>query len=153
MKKTFRFRTRRVTDRIPLPSFPRRREATEEPLTGMVGDLQASAPEERLAKALDKAKIPYRFRMTVGAPRGLPGWKELDFVASVNGIIYPIEVDTVFTHREKQNADVLHDAIILNDQYIQQLGTVYPQVTHVDGDSNLADNASAEMYVKQRFGA
>lgn len=150
--KPFRFRTSRRASPFPLPSIPRYSEHTEEPLTGMVNDMEASAPEERLANALTKARIPFYFRYVVGAPRGLPGWKELDFLASHNGILYAMEVDTAFTHRKKQNADVLHDAIVLNDPQIQEMGTVYPQVLHVDGDSDLADSKNSENFVKQRFG-
>ena len=118
----------------------------------MVKDMDASAPEERLARALDKAGINYYFRWTVGAPRGLPGWKEVDFIISSGGLIYATEVDTAFTHRTKANADVLHDAIILNDRNLNEMGTLYPQVLHADGDSELANKTNAESYVKQRFG-
>lgn len=150
--KTFRFRKQRRAEPFPLPSIPRYSDHNEEVLTGMVGDMTASAPEERMAMALSKANVPYYFRYTVGAPRGLPGWKELDFLASSNGVLYALEVDTAFTHRDKQNADVLHDAIVLNDPQIQAMGILYPQVIHVDGESDLVDKTNAEAFVKRQFG-
>ena len=153
MAKTFRFRTARIPMDISLPGFPQLSPRDEpEALTGYVNEVDASAPEERLARALDKAGITYLFRWTVGAPRGLPGWKEVDFIVQTGGLIYAVEVDTAFTHRTKANADVLHDAIILNDRYLNSMGTLYPQVLHADGDSELADDKNSSSYVKQRFG-
>lgn len=113
--------------------------------------MKASAPEERLAKALDKNGTQYEFRYIVGAPKGMPGWKELDFLIASGGLIYALEVDTAFTHRMKQNSDILHDAIILNDREIQTFGELYPKVTHVDGDSDLVDQESANKFVKNNF--
>jgi hypothetical protein len=151
--KTFRFRTRRPSSDINLPAFPQLSPRDEpEMLTGTVKDMDASAPEERLARALDEAGINYYFRWTVGAPRGLPGWKEVDFIIMSGGLLYAAEVDTAFTHRGKEQSDILHDAIILNDRNLQEMGTVYPQVLHADGDSELANNTNAKNYVKQRFG-
>lgn len=153
MPKTFRFRTTSRRFNPPAPSRPSLvSTAPEEALTGYVNDMKASAAEERLAKALDKANIYYLFRYTVGAPRGLPGWKELDFLISTKGLIYALEVDSAFTHQGKANADVLHDAIILNDRELQAYGTVFPSVLHVDGEAELAGEAEAQAYVKRQFG-
>lgn len=148
----FRFKTVKQTPLIGIPSLPRIGGAEEELLTGEVQGVKASAPEERMAKALDKAKIQYIFRYTVGAPRGLPGWKELDFLVLTKGIVYAVEVDTAFTHREKGNTDVLHDAIIQNDREINSSGILWPQVIHADGDTDLSTNDSAKSYVKKLFG-
>ena len=153
MKKTFKFKRIGRKSDIGLPGFPSASPSENpEVLLGRVGDLEASAPEERLARALDKARLSYQFRLTAGAPRGLPGWKELDFVISANGLLYAFEVDTAFTHRQKENADVLHDAIILNDPYLRSMGEFYPRVIHVDGDSDLASMENAQKYVKAFFG-
>jgi hypothetical protein len=148
----FKFKISRPSFNIPLPSLPTLSNPEEEGLTGAVQGKQASAPEERFARALDKLNITYLFRYTVGAPRGLPGWKELDFLIQNGSIIYAYEVDTAFTHREKAYADVLHDAIILNDPEINSLGTLYPQVFHVHGELDLADQKSADKYAKKQFG-
>lgn len=150
--KPFRFKIVKRALKVDLPSFTSNEAATEpEQLTGQVQGMQASAPEERMAKALDKAGIQYLFRYTVGAPRGLPGWKELDFLISSGGLLQAVEVDTAFTHRNKQQSDVLHDAIVLNDQSIQAMGELYPRVMHVSGDSDLSDQDSANKFVKQNF--
>lgn len=150
--KPFRFKIVKRSMKVDLPSFPSS-EAENQPeqLTGNVQGMTASAPEERMARALDKAGIQYLFRYVVGAPKGLPGWKELDFLITSGGQLHPVEVDTAFTHRNKQNADILHDAIILNDSGIRAMGEVYPQVRHVDGDADLDTMEHAQRYVKQNF--
>jgi hypothetical protein len=100
---------------------------------------------------LDESKIQYIFRYVVGAPKGLPGWKELDFLVYSGGEIRAVEVDTAFTHRNKQQSDVLHDAIVLNDRAINSMGELYPTVMHVDGDSDLADKDKARKFVQRNF--
>jgi len=151
--KPFKFRRVAHPTRIPLEPFPALdRAVDDEALTGSVQGKQASAPEERLAKALDKANIQYYFRYAVGAPRNMPGWKELDFLISHAGMVYALEVDTAFTHRKKAYSDVLHDAIIQNDRTINGYGTLWPQVFHASGDSELANDANAKSYVQQKFG-
>lgn len=150
--KPFQFKIVKRAIKVDLPSYTSIQADTEpEQLTGVVQGMNASAPEERMAKALDKAGIQYIFRYTVGAPRGLPGWKELDFLVSSGGLLHAVEVDTAFTHRNKQQSDVLHDAIVLNDQNIKAMGEVYPQVLHVSGDSDLSDQDSADKFVKMNF--
>ena len=124
----------------------------EEQLLGEVQGMPASQGEERMARALSKAGIQYQFRYSVGAPRNMPGWKELDFLIQHRGLVYAVEVDTAFTHREKQNTDVLHDAIILNDKYINSLGSLYPKVFHADGESDLVNQQNADNYVKRVIG-
>jgi hypothetical protein len=150
---TFKFKRRRQGIPILLPTFPAvQKEVDNEQLTGVVNGMQASAGEERLANALSKANIPFLFRYAVGAPRNMPGWKELDFVVMSGGMIHPIEVDTAFTHREKHQTDILHDAIIENDSQLHYMGQVFPQVRHVDGDSDLANSKNATEFVKKTFG-
>ena len=149
----FKFKIQKNPVKIPLPPRPQIESDSEpEQLMGQVQGMKASAPEERLARALDKANLQYIFRYTVGAPRGLPGWKELDFVIMAHGLVYTQEVDTAFTHRDKAQSDILHDAIIQNDVELHSMGEMWPEVFHADGDTQLADNKSAENYVRQRFG-
>src|SRR5688572_19618864 len=102
---------------LPASHKPRADTGDEaEALSGMVQNKKASAPEERLFRALDEVGIHgAEFRYTIGAPRGMPGWKELDALIPSRSIVYAVEVDTEFTHRNKGKADVLHDAIVLKD--------------------------------------
>jgi Holliday junction resolvase-like predicted endonuclease len=103
-----------------------------------------------MARALGKVQAPFEFRYTLGAPRGLPGWKELDFLVQKNGMVYPVEVDTEFTHRNKGEADRLHDAIVLSE--LEQEGyQVFPQVIHVMGESDLIDQRAADATAKRLF--
>ncbi len=135
---------RKAKPKLPSPLKPDiSREDTNEMLTGMVNGMKASAPEERLARELDKSGTGYEFRYTIGAPRGLPGWKEVDFLVYGKVQVYAIEVDTAFTHRMKKRADVLHDAEVLKD--LGKLGLqVYPQVFHLDGESELVDEKNTK---------
>lgn len=150
--KTFKFRTQRNPIKINLPGFPQISPPEDEPLTGVVQDKEASAGEENLARAYSEAGFQYYFRHVIGAPKGLPGWKELDFLVLTKGMLYAVEVDTAFTHRNKEQADILHDAIILNDRELNSHGTLYPQVFHVDGELELATRDMARGYVRRTFG-
>lgn len=148
----FKFKVTKPRLDINLPSRPQLSiDDGEDALIGEINGFKASAGEERLANALKRSGIGFYFRYTVGAPRGLPGWKEVDFIVHHRGLVYAVEVDSAFTHRTKQNADVLHDAIILNDRELNMIGQVYPRVFHVDGEQDLADKNSAKSYVKRTF--
>lgn len=122
-----------------------------EVLSGMVQEKKASAGEERFAKGLNAyEKVGgYEFRKAVGGGRNMPGWKELDFLIwdKIN-MYYMVEVDTAFTHRNKQNADVLHDAILRRE--LRHLN-LYPTVFHVDGDTDLADQETANETIRRLF--
>lgn len=136
---------------LPAPHRPRADTGNEaEALSGSVQGVKASAPEERLAKALDGQRTSYQFRYTVGAPRGLPGWKEVDFIIAAFSQYFAVEVDTAFTHREKGRADVLHDAIVLHELKKEGM-PMFPTVLHVDGESDLATRENALRWVKEHF--
>lgn len=140
---------------LPAPQRPRADTGNEpEMLAGTVQNKKASAPEERLAQALSKTRNVdgYYFRYTVGAPRGLPGWKEIDFVISSRGMTYAVEVDSAFTHRNKSGrSDVLHDAIVLRELEKQGM-QVYPSVIHLNMESELVDQTWADQTARRLFG-
>ena len=139
--------------KLPAPYRPRIEQGEEaELLEGTVQGMKASKGEERFARALSKitAVDGFQFRYAVGAPKGLPGWKELDFVVVKGGTLYAIEVDTAFTHRDKKASDTLHDAIILKE--LAKLGMqLHPIVIHLDGESDLADQSKANQTAKRLF--
>jgi hypothetical protein len=148
-------RQRPPTPLLPSPHKPRVDTGNQpEVLEGTVQGKKASAPEERLAKAL--AKLPsvsgYQFRQTLGAPRGLPGWFEIDFVIAARGLVYAVEVDSAFTHRQKTGrGDVLHDAKALK-QLSRQGTQVYPTVIHLTMEKDLIDQEWADRSAKRHFG-
>lgn len=148
-------RPRRANPILPAPFKPTIGDDNEsENLVGQVHGMKASAPEERLVTDLEKhPKVQsVQFRYVVGAPRGLPGWKEVDVLAASFGLVYAIEVDTEFTHRDKkQEADRLHDVIVLNALRAEGLN-VYPQVIHLDGETELADGKNTHNTVRRMFG-
>lgn len=148
MKKIKRLKYKREAThaRLPKAGLGRRmaEAAPEEHLEGAVQGLPASAGEERSSRSLTKNEQVemFWFRLPVGGARNTPGWKELDYlIKAKSGLHYLVEVDSVFTHRNKSNADILHDAILL--QELDYLG-VYPKVFHVDNERDLANQAMAD---------
>ena len=125
-------------------------KAPEEMLAGEVNGMKASAAEERAVYAVRKTGSSYEFRRAINAPRYMPGWKELDLLVNSKGLNYAFEIDSEFTHRGKERADVLHDAIVL--KALEKEGiSVYPQVFHIDGESDLVDQKSADRYFRNFF--
>lgn len=126
-------------------------DADREVLTGSVQNMKASVGEERFARALDRYEkvLGYQFRVAVGAPRNLPGWNELDFLVDVSdGMYRAVEIDSVFSHRDKQYKDRLHDAVLVQElQYL----SLFPTVLHVDIDRDLADQDMANRTVRRLF--
>lgn len=121
----------------------------DEVLTGAIGDMKASAPEERWAKTLNGNKTAFEFRLALGAPgRNLPGWFELDFLFSVRGVWHALEVDSAFTHRNKEYKDQLHDAWVLKE--LEYLG-VFPKVHHLDAEQHLASQKLSDRTYKEMF--
>jgi len=139
---------------LPSPHKPRMGTGEQpEVLSGEVQDKKASAPEERFANTLEKLSSVdgYTFRQTFGAPRGLPGWFEVDYVVSSRGMQYAIEVDSEFTHRMKTGrGDVLHDAKVLK-QLKGQGGQVYPQVIHLTMERELVNQEWSDRTGKRLF--
>ncbi len=77
----------------------------------------------------------------------MPGWKELDFLVWDKAeMYYAFEVDTAFTHRNKQNADILHDAILRKELAYLNL---YPKIIHVDGELDLGEQKMADETIRR----
>lgn len=143
-------KTRTPKVEMPAPPFPViHSDEGNEILSGEVRGYRASKAEERLANALDKKGISYYFRYTLGAPRGLSGWFEIDFVIQTQSMVYAVEVDSEFTHETKKEKDRLHDAKAL--QELKKFGNLFPQVIHIDGEADLADMKTAEDTVSRLF--
>lgn len=120
--------------------------ATEkEQLSGQVRGMEASSLEERFAKALDGRRKNYIFRVPLGV-KGMPGWKELDFLV-IDGGYYPVEIDDIeFVHRGKTAQDALKDATIR--EYLKEYN---PQpVKRVTGD-RLHTQEAADAVARELF--
>lgn len=147
-------RARKAPPILPDGGLRRSDRAPREPelFTGMVKGFTASQGEERAAGALAR-NVNVRdffFRMSIGAERNMPGFKELDYlIETTSGQYYAVEVDSAFTHRDKGTSDVLHDAIILNN--LKHLD-IFPRVFHWDIDRDLPDAETARQTVKQLVG-
>lgn len=141
--------------RQPVPQYisgkPQFEKNPKEVLSGMVQGKKASAPEERTARALQKAGLAFAFAVPLGAPQNTPGWKQADFVIDAGGMIKTMEVDTLFTHREKLIKDKLHDAIVLDELGKVYGDAVWPKVYRAMGETDLADQKSADRWVVQNI--
>lgn len=145
-------RKRREVPILPKGGLRRTGLDTErETLSGSVNGFKASAPEERAVRGAVKHPkvIGVTFRMTIGAGRNLPGFKELDILLETPGMFYAIEVDSAFTHRDKGTSDVLHDAIVLEN--LKHLN-IYPRVIHWDQDADLSTQKQADQTVRNLIG-
>lgn len=128
------------------PEFAREAEQ----LIGEVNSIKANQFEERLAKALSDRKVPYYFRYAVGAPKGFPGWKEVDFLVAAPGQAEVIMVDGVdFVHRGSaaQEQDKINDLIIKKALSDYGINTV----RHIS-TARLIDRDSANQVVREIFG-
>ena len=89
-------------------------EAPDEGLTGWIGNKKASSREERFARSLRQADIPFQFRVLVYTPYQIPGQNyEIDFVVHY-GLPEPIEIDDEWIHRtqDQQEQDNIRDGLI-----------------------------------------
>lgn len=136
---------------LPAPQRPTLSDRDEpEVFAGEVKGKKASMAEERFFRELDKSKIidGYEFRRSLGAPRGLPGWIEIDGLVASKGMIYAVEIDSAFTHRDKKESDRLHDTRVLT--YLKKMGlNVFPNVIHIDGELDLVDKNTTKTTVKR----
>lgn len=145
------YRPRRL--KLDLPAGPKPEIAKEEGgelLTGVIQGKKASAPEERFGKEAQTAPQVelFEFRRPIYAPGFYK--KELDGLLVIRGIAYAVEVDSEFTHRNKGESDRLHDAIVLKS--LEQEGyDVYPNVIHLDMETDLVDQAAAKQTFKRYF--
>jgi hypothetical protein len=119
MNKPFRYKRARRAETLPsIEVFPP--APTPTPIGGTIDGLQARQGEINLFQAAYRtgAVQSHIFRMSVGAPKGLPGWKELDFLFLTKaGNYVGIQVkDYEFVHHgEAATAEDLSD-----DAYILQ---------------------------------
>jgi len=125
-----------------------------ETLTGMIRGMKASDLEERFGYALDKAMQrgsvdDYRFRFAIGA-RGLPGWKELDYLVISRGGYYPVQIDdTTFIHRGTSGHDILTEQVILDG--LRKMG-IHPFPIERVTDRVLGNQKDADRFIRERFG-
>ena len=80
----FRYKVKKKRQYVPTrrPTIAKRVEQ----LSGAFKGMKASDIEERFGNALmtHPSVVQVLFRMPVGAPRGMPGWKELDFLVQTH---------------------------------------------------------------------
>lgn len=97
----FKYKKKSVP-RIPLDTKKPDFADTPEQLVGEIAGMPASDLEERFYNMLNRSSAVWQkyFRMTLGAPRGLPGWLELDFLVETTYGWRAFEIDDVsFIHK------------------------------------------------------
>ena len=118
------------------PYVPRTRPTfakSAEQLYGSVNGMSATEGEERFYRAITKNTNVQGtlFRMSVGAPKGMPGWKELDFLVQTYTGYKAIQIDGAdYVHRGTTEEDKMRDLITIN--YLAQYGV--NEVVHVRAD-------------------
>ena len=125
-----------------------RKLSEDEVLSGFVHDMEASALEERFARALDKRGLRYAFQYIVTTPFQIPGQKsELDFVVEEYGI-HPIEVDGTWIHKSsaQKSKVMLRDAIL--DDVLGKYG--WKKIIRVPGN-DLESQEMADKTVEEIF--
>lgn len=98
--KAYHLPTRRGKKELPAIERPGRVSLREpETLTGIVQNKKASDLEERFARALSQARLPFKFQYLMDTQYTRPGQpKNIDFVVKDAGRIYPIEVYGQYFH-------------------------------------------------------
>jgi hypothetical protein len=140
-----RYKYRKVPKENILQSRKPTIASDKEQLMGSVNGANASDIEERFARALNKRKKDYIFRVPLGT-RGEPGWKELDFLV-IDGGYFPVEIDSMgFIHQGQETADVFKDAFVMD--YLKAYNP-YP-VKRIPGErlatQEIADNTAKELF-------
>lgn len=137
-------------EEVKLPKAKRAKFASEaEQLLGSVKGMDAKQGEERFAKALDEIGevLGYQFRIAVGAPRGMPGWKELDFLIQTIYGYTAVEIDDMsFVHLGKQAEMTMEDGIRIAG--LADMGVNVRQIEHVD-NARLQNQEDAARAVKE----
>lgn len=126
----------------------------EAPLTGKINNLKAAQGEERMARVLNKKMNTgnvrgYYFRSSPGLPKGLPGWKELDFeIFTLSGTVAVSVEGASFVHHgeSKRNQDLINELLLM--ERLKKLGRPVPRIERIF-DYQLKTEADAEKALKK----
>ena len=117
----FRYKRSKRVQPVPGIGDVRPEATVVQEYTGQIDGLKASQGEENLLRAAYKsgAIMSHSFRLPVGAPRNLPGWKELDFLfVTKSGQCVAVQVrDYDFVHKgaEAEGKDLFSDMYIVEE--------------------------------------
>jgi hypothetical protein len=145
-KIKIRKQNNRLTKRRPVFS------KEPEQLSGQFRGMKASDIEERFGTALQKSKlvINVMFRIPIGAPRGMPGWNELDFLVETYTGYRAFQTDDVeFVHLGTSAKDAFTDLKILIN--LQKDGIIIREIEHVKS-TKLTDSKQSNATVRELLG-
>lgn len=103
----FKFKTIRTENHFPNMNKPDIATADEEVLSGYFDGIPANRGEEFFMQEADRMENvrSVEFRMTLGAPKGLPGWLELDALIETYNGFRAFEIDDMsFVHLGQREA-------------------------------------------------
>jgi hypothetical protein len=139
---------------VPIPSTrPRPEPDRVELLSGNIAGVKAAKGEERFYRAMmkDPQVKQVWFRLPLGAPKGMPGWKELDFlVLKTSGMYSAFSVkDVTFVHAgtAKTATDLMNDMVMV--QALKSQGINVNDIITIDArdldDEELAARTEKEL--------
>ena len=129
---TFKYRTRRNAKQKSPANAPALARDVEL-LTGIVQGQQAAADEERFANAVYSLGMELIFRLTLGPPKGYPGWLELDALVNTSFGYRAFEIDDMtFVHRGEQERSEALLKDLKRLEYLRYMGLQIPEIEHVD---------------------
>ena len=146
-QKVYRFPKPPRIDDFPMNRIQKLSDDVEE-LSGEVDGVPASDIEERFARALIKAGLPFEFRKPVLAPRNMPGSYEIDFLVYKDGLEYPVQIDGEYAHKsaEQRAKDQLKDMVLNNAKRGEFEPVTRVEYTKLD-TQEVADNTVEEMFL------
>lgn len=147
------FKFKRVRD--PAQKFPSNKPRTaregEEVLSGYVDGMPAKRDEEFFMQEARKLKtvLNSSFRMTLGAPRHMPGWLELDALIETHSGYRAFEIDDMsFIHQGlRESAEtVVKDRRRLDG--LNKIGINVMKIEHLDA-ADLETRADAKKLLQE----
>lgn len=141
---------RRAIDRFPSHK-PKVAKEGEEALSGFYNGLPAKRDEEFFMQ--EASKLPsvrgVEFRMAIGAPKGLPGWLELDGLLETYNGFRAFEIDDMsFIHLgQRENAETMVKDLrrIVG---LQDKGIFINKVEHIDAADLTTREAARQLLRK-----
>jgi hypothetical protein len=125
---------RRAIDRFPSHK-PKIANEGEEPLSGYFAGLPAKRDEEFFMQ--EASRMPsvrnVEFRMAIGAPKGLPGWLELDGLLETYSGYRAFEIDDMsFVHLGQREDAETKVKDLRRIEGLKQKGVFVDKIEHLD---------------------
>lgn len=132
----FKFKTNTKRHNVKFPSNkPKTASEGEEVLSGYVDGIPAKRDEEFfMSEARKQQSVRHsEFRMTLGAPRHLPGWLELDALIETYNGYRAFEIDDMsFVHLGMREASETKLKDLRRKDGLAKMGIRVREIEHID---------------------